>query len=433
VVPGELALRRPPDADGDSVVYGLGFPLQVSSDTAGIFLNRRLNGMGYTDFEAGTDLVLIRDLAAPPAPAAVVPLARNHEESYRRPDGRTIRVTMVKYPLRGGFVPLGARRPDGSPHPHAGTGFGMSFASAFAVDRKDGEGLPRFFHLYFEVQQYAYDGKRFRVLATEQLGFDRILPGWVLDGDGLSNAIPDGDDLLLPFRGGRSADRVGHGVLRWRRSGTAWRPVDFINVAGEGPKPEQGLEATLIRDRDGALLFTARNNGGPERFHAVKIWRSTDGGRAWTKVLDLHEAREQAPVSLNQGSDGTPYLAANVLLSAVTFPDGTPRPAGPRSEPPSYSRERIALWPLRPGGNGLESPIVLFDAWNELPRDGRLWWVDHPVGAAVRLADGAWHSIVCFRVVAFEEVRGMSAASPATGFRIREVRTSGAPRPPWRF
>ena len=113
VRPGEIVLQRPADSTAEQpLVYGLGFPLQISPDTAGVFLNRRMNGMKYTDFEAGTELILIKDLSAPPGPAGAIALSRNHDEDYRRPDGRTIRVTMVKYPLRGGFVPAGARRAD---------------------------------------------------------------------------------------------------------------------------------------------------------------------------------------------------------------------------------------------------------------------------------------------------------------------------------
>jgi hypothetical protein len=206
-----------------------------------------------------------------------------------------------------------------------------------------------------------------------------------------------------------------------------------VNITGAEGAKQQGLEPTVVRDRDGSLLFTARNTGGPERFHSFKVWRSVDGGQTWKKIIDLPRMREQSPVSLNRAADGAAYLATNFLLDAVTFPDGTPRPPGPRSERPSYSRERIGLWPLLPGRDGVANPIVLFDAWKELPHDGKLWWVDHPVGATVRLADHAWHDIVCFRVVSHDEVRGLAGPTPQSGFHIREIRTDGPVQPPWRF
>ena len=79
---------------------------------------------------------------------------------------------MVKYPVAGGFVPAGAKRADGSPHPHAGTGFGLSTAQAWPQhDRDLGHNADRIgrraypgaqAHEYLELQQLSYDGSRFR-------------------------------------------------------------------------------------------------------------------------------------------------------------------------------------------------------------------------------------------------------------------------------
>ena len=52
---------------------------------------------------------------------------------------------MVKYPVRGGFIPLGAKLSDGTPHPHAGTGFGTSQAMAWTPNQDrsyDGMTIP---------------------------------------------------------------------------------------------------------------------------------------------------------------------------------------------------------------------------------------------------------------------------------------------------
>ena len=74
---------------------------------------------------------------------------------------------MVKYPIRGGFVPLGAKRTDGSPHPHAGTGFGLSLAQAW---KSSPDGPPPYLqnsyagaeaYGYLEFQQFAFDGRTF--------------------------------------------------------------------------------------------------------------------------------------------------------------------------------------------------------------------------------------------------------------------------------
>ena len=83
-------------------------------------------------------------------------------------------------------------------------------------------------------------------------------------------------------------------------------------------------EPSLIRDLDGALLFTAR--GAYADFnHRIRVWRSIDNGRTWNLVMDLPNARGQAPVTLNQAADGTPYIVANVL---------------------GHERDWLALWPL---------------------------------------------------------------------------------------
>jgi hypothetical protein len=48
--------------------------------------------------------------------------------------------------------------------------------------------------------------------------------------------------------------------------------------------------------------------------------------------------------------------------------------------------------------------------------------VDHGVGNLIRLADGQWHSLLTYRVIA-------PPASPFTGCYIEEVFSSGEPRP----
>ena len=85
-----------------------------------------------TDFEVGTDMILLSDLSQLSA-ANALPVSRNHEEikpNSGRPSENSV---MVKYWIRGGFVPLGAKRQDGSSHPHAGTGFGFCWAISWPL------------------------------------------------------------------------------------------------------------------------------------------------------------------------------------------------------------------------------------------------------------------------------------------------------------
>ena len=292
------------------------------------------------------------------------------------------------------------------------------------------------FHQYFELQQYSYDGSQFSILETKRIQFDELVAGHTFDGrKSLRFAIPDGDDLLFGMRIGELHDA---GVTRWRYGNGAWRPVDFINVTLEGKgKPESSymnvsIEPSVVRDSEGKLLFTTRQIR--ELQYKFRVWRSLDGGRTWKNIIDIPDAREQAPVTLNQAADGTPYLAANIHNTSDTFPDGTPRPGGPSGQRATYSRGTLAIWPINRMYDGLEEPVTVCDGWSEFSEPGKTtdWWVDHPVGLTVRLEDG-WHHFLGFRAVSYEEVRGLSLPLPPTGFYMREIVTDGPVFKPWVF
>ena len=171
---GQPALQYPAEQEGNlTLCYGFGAPLQLAPETAGILANLRVcarDGKGIPDYdvEAGADLVLF-DRLDRIRPEGAVPLFRNHAEAHPRTGEPLI---MVKYLGQGGFVPLGARLPDRRPHPHAGTGFGLCYCLGIHADtytwQFDFSGdIP--FHEYLELQQYAYDGRTFRVLSTRRL------------------------------------------------------------------------------------------------------------------------------------------------------------------------------------------------------------------------------------------------------------------------
>src|SRR5262245_30617620 len=108
---GPADARTPGDVPaGDTWIYGLALPLQIAPRLAALFCN--IKGALGNDFEAGNDLILFD--AVEGGVRGTVPLARNHEARNPRA-GKTM--LMVKYPSRGGFVPFGARRADGSAHP----------------------------------------------------------------------------------------------------------------------------------------------------------------------------------------------------------------------------------------------------------------------------------------------------------------------------
>ena len=428
--------------------YGVGTMFQAAPRVAGMFCNIRMEHAPGTDFEVGNDLVLFDDpsrLSAAPALA----LSRNHEEINPRSEPPE-RSTMVKYWIRAGFVPFGAKRAsDGAPHPHAGTGFGLCQAVSWPLYDREAEKTPGLrsrrsyreaaSYQYLELQQYRYDGARCRVLSTTRVPYSELLEGWTLSNPAMGNAIADGDDLLLGLSGNesRADDRttsfgLACGISRWTRDATGWRPVSFVPVTDLSG----WFEPSLIRDLDGALLFAARG-ASAATMNGIAVWRSADGGRTWRQVINLPGVISQAPVSLNRAADGTPYIAANPyeILShprAKIFdlprdPSGRPRLGG-------WLRENLYLWPLSADRRSLEAPVRARDCRAEFgsPPSGSTWNVDHSMGATLQLADGRWHHLLSQRILEYAELRGFGP-TPHTGLYVEEVLSSGDPIPTWRF
>ncbi|MBT5872120.1 MAG: hypothetical protein HOH43_01775, partial [Candidatus Latescibacteria bacterium] len=122
---GSPDLVHPPSTPpGETWLYQVIMPFQVAPGLAAAFCNIRRGDAPGADFEIGMDVVLFDDLNKVTADRAV-PISRNHEAPNPRTSPPNAPSVMMKYPCAGGFVPLGARRPDGSPHPHAGTGFAL--------------------------------------------------------------------------------------------------------------------------------------------------------------------------------------------------------------------------------------------------------------------------------------------------------------------
>lgn len=429
VTAGPARLVTPPDSTQEQVLrYGLGFPFQVASDRAAVFCNVRVEGVATFDYENGADVIVFDSLEGISA-AHAVPITRN--ERHQDAEGKERLV--VRFPVIGGFVPLGALGADGKPHAHAGTGFGLCQAISFPVDERghfnwQTERIHR-----CELHQLSYDGDHFTATRNPP---DPARPHpvvaetpWRISAPGISNAIPDGDDLLLAVSasgdGGSSS-----GVVRWRRAGGSWAPVEFWPVT---PLNEGWAEASLVRDADGALLFSARGSGG-DRLAEVRVWRRYEGGPQWrlvfstadVRVLHLEEGGPEwrqvisvlgghnpGPISIGSAADGTPYIGANL---------------------PDTGRETLCLWPLNPARNGLDEPITVRAARAEFgaaEAEAR-WMVDHPSGAVVRLADGAWHALLAYRVLSNAEFRGAEPGAH-TGCYLEEVLSTGPPIPTWRF
>ena len=399
----------------ETLRYGLCFPFQAGPTTAGIFCNLRREYAPTVDFEAGTDVILFDRLRDIPR-VTPIQLARNHVEDH---PGTGESWVMVKYPVTGGFVPLGAKRADGTPHPHAGTGFGRMYVwgqvpeTALALsERRD---MPGSDFAYTLLQQYRYDGTIFTITDERKLTRADMPAGLSLEA-GFTGAIPDEDDLLFPMLGSVSGGICVSGVARWRRQDGKWWPVEFHPVPGT----EATMEPSLVRDTDGSLLFCVRGNA-PDTIHAVRIWRSTDLVH-WELLLHEPSMIGRAPVTINS-ADGSPYVV------------GTPiDPSAPRE---TYQpRERLWIWPLERSRRSFRPPIVLHDAVNEFGYDapgGDGWFIDHPAGFTVRLADREWHHLAGYRCMDRGEITRMAQPTPDTGAYLREVHTTGPVMAPWLF
>jgi hypothetical protein len=443
VTHGLCVVQTPPSTPpGEHWRYGLGFPMQLSPTRAGIMANiHRVSARTY-DYEVGTDLLIFDDLRGLIAENAI-PLSRNHRETHPR---LGIPVEMVKCPLNGGFVPLGALREDGTPHPHAGTGFVLTEAYGHRVRTAEENSAETVLagddqHVYHEWAQLSFDGEQFLISEYERLPLDALLPGHTIVGTALSQAIPDGDDFLLPVTALNPATDAGcfgcmqpkqqataeyvSGVSRWQRGTAGWRIVAFKPVDTD----VQSTEPSLIRDVDGSLLFTSRQEG--EHARNIMVWRSSDGGAAWTKIVDGPGLRQPGPVSICQAADGTPYVACNQGFSGFINCIGHLGVEGY----PTF-REVLCLWPLNAERTSLLSPSFARIPRYEFgpPVVGVEWYCDHPVGLTMRLADGHWHNLLCYRIMAIAEGLGCGyPPSPHSGCHMEEVLSNGPARPVWRF
>lgn len=424
VTRGPAVLIEPRESGtGGLFRYGPAYPFQVGPHTVALSTCLRMEGIAAGDFENGSDIILFDDLDAISADRAVT-FSRN--DKYRTSTGQA-RIA-IRYPAVGGFVPHGALRADGSPHPHAGTGF--TFAQVLDFPMLPGGGYTKAdkksrMISKVEVRQVHFDGKYFITDCCETFTREHplICPGqsnWALFWTGQRPAIPDGDDLLLPI-GAAQGDLatwmpspMSCGVARFTWQHGEWRPASYVPViVNEDPFSEVHMEPSLVRDTDGSLLLCARGCFNDHVEHAIQIWRSRDGGNTWKLVIDEADTRGQSTVNLNVAADGTPYVIANGL---------------------GRERDELRIWPLNTERTALAEPIIVRDALEEFgpTPSGMPWFMDHPCGQVVRLKDGTWRSIVAYRIMDRGE-HGGSAPAPQTGVYIEEVQSTGPAVPAWRF
>ena len=428
--------------EGARWYYGLAIPMQVSSTKAALLVNIRdvgSRGADHVDFEQGSDAIVF-DRVDAIDPARAVSLSRNHEEQHPRARETCI---MVKHPVISGFVPLGAKREDGSEHPHAGTGFGLSAAVAWPMR---GTLLPGYQnhrpyggeheHGYTELFELRFDGETLHVDGVRRVADEAAwLGGYRLGFVGLTPPTPDGDDLLFPMRGCRAnGEHMELGIARWRREGGAWRVSEWHEVADE---EHEHFEMSVVRDRDGSLLYTARGNTALV-CHNFRVWRSTDNGRTWRDHLKVQWVRSAAPVTINRAADGTPFLLANLYetpLCGTADPLLTPRSPSGWVSIGGYRRDKLYAWALSEDRENLEAPVLMRDCPADFgePPGGSTWSADHPMAQPLRLADERWHTVITYRTLERGENGLGCAPTEYTGCFVEEVQCAGEPVPLWRF
>lgn len=434
--------------EGRKGVYQLAFPFQLSATEIGVKINIRQTGVQTIDLEIGSDLLIVDHIGAID-PRRIQVLNRCEVQPHPVSGKPTL---FAPYPALGGFVPLGARRADGTPHPHAGTGFSISELEGFPADRfvpnvMQYEGAENYHFHGLQVQQYIYDGSDFKILRTENVGCRDLLPGYFVHHGGLASALPDGDDLIQPVCAGRNLNEMGCGVLRWRRLDGEWRAVEYTAVTitestdlllGEEPAFVVNemlgdyTEPSMVREADGSLLYSARAHGptpyapGPMEAEHVAVWQSLDNGCNWTQILYAPDVRALTPTTINSTVDGTVYIAAN--------PARIHNSLGEHANS-IVMRESIQMWPLSADRKSLLEPVTLRDTTKEFGKapNGSYWRVDHPVGVTARLSDGRWHHLIGFRGLEHDENDFNAPVTAFTGSYLEEVFSDGEPLPTWNF
>lgn len=408
---------------GQKGVYGLGRAWQLSSTKVGIVANIRSWGSDVIDLELGNDLIVVDKLHAD-KPLAAVPLNRTEMEAHPETGHSCL---LSKYPLCGDFVPLGALSRDGSPHPHAGTGFAICSVNRFPLNERGqvsirylGEKRDKY-RASYELQQYRFDGDAFVIEHRSLIEPEDLLPGWRMICPPLGNGVPDGRDILTGVIGRPADSPLGMGargdhesgspyMARWQRENGRWSLAEVYPVSDV----VDYIEPSLLREPNGDLLYAARD-WDLRPIPDVAVWRSPDQGFSWQLVLKEGGVRSQSPLTLNQALDGTVYLAS-------CPPEG--------NDASVCARTRLNLWPLSRERRGVLTPVTARDCQAEFGEPQyKLWRVDHPVGSNVRLADGLWHHVLCYRIM---EEHG-APPTETTGLYVEEILTEQTVEPPWNF
>ena len=247
-----------------------------------MLLTASLREQGGHDFAIGNDGFIFKDLSEID-PKRAIPINRL-DPNYRFKSGKGSGV-LARFPVGGAFVPLGAKLENGDPHPGEGTGFLLTSCQAFLPDRSDAAPNPDEF---LELQQLKWEKGQLLITASE-------LPSPLrekLNNPGF-NFIPHGSGFLCPCESVDGILMVNFGFV-----GGEWKPV----ATGKPFAPRTQIEPSIHKTEGGFLVYTR----GSDR--TGRVYRSIEGMEYYF-IFDHHNWT--VPQALNQGLDGSLYLATN--------------------------------------------------------------------------------------------------------------------------
>jgi len=434
----------PPETPSGQVWrYGCGFPFQAAPRRAALLTSIEIQGTNNYGFLNGNDAVIFSSLDNADTFQA---FALNRNEYQTSSDG--VQQLLLKSPMLGGFVPQGALRRNGSAHPYAGSGFGIAYSHLFPWNAAENRFIwwDQARRDFVQTYRLSYDGVEFTCTAEQTYTADAQSPlyiansPWRLVAPGLSMAIPDQDDLLLPVLAAGPDNTNAVGIARWTYQQGRWAPAAFTPVAFSLQEVSAAaniheqcawMEPTLTRGFNDTMLFCARTAPDSAAFSFVQLWQSCDNGITWQVIFRASGIRNDAPVSINMAADSTAFVVSNPYYPHFS--------AGPKT---GRGREILSLWPFDASSGRLENPLLVLDSLREFgpppacsnPDYNEVWMADHANGASLRLEDGAWHSLLAFRLV-HTPLYYAFATPPAarSGCYLQEIKAQSLSRPSWNF
>jgi len=272
----------------------------------------------------------------------------------------------------GGMIPLGTKLPDGKPHPLAGKGFLLAEHRAYYQDRSDN--LPGGCEL-MSKRDIEWDGLDLTLGEPEWLEIDDI--GRLLYSG--MNTTPYGDGFLMCFSTHPSDNRPEYCDYNPNSSAKAGAFTAVIGYDGgkwgireTGPIFAAGLDATecCLRPYNGGYLASVRRTSSP----VVTLYFSTDG---LNFVKHFETWNHTVPRMLNQGLDGSLYLATNTG--------------------PEWLRNPLMCYPWN--GEGFDEPFAAHDenGIHDCNAPDSIPFVDHGIAYNVTL-EGRKRHFMTYRV-----------------------------------